>query len=69
MTPIARGTRVLNRRRRDVIGLVLAVTDRDGQPVARIWWDSHRESTCRVAALVAIEDAGELPYDWKEQPL
>lgn len=62
MTPIARGTRVLNRRRRDVIGQVLRTWERNGQPVARIFWDTKRESTCRVAALVAIEDAGELPY-------
>lgn len=66
---IARGTRVLNRRRRDVIGLVLRVSDRDGETYCRVWWDSRRESTCRVAALVAIEDAGELPYDWREMPL
>lgn len=65
---LTRGTRVLNRRRRDVIGLVLAVTDRGGEPYCRVWWDSHKTSTCRSAALVAVEEAETIPYDWREIP-
>lgn len=65
---LTRGTRVLNRRRRDEVGIVQAVFERDGHLAARVWWYSRRTSTCRAAALVAVEEAETVPYDWRETP-